>query len=153
MFLLVSSLIPKRVSQNHRLRWLSDALALCYEKIQMESVVLGILPDFWRTSNKPPFFFGCLGCFSYREKITPCPLFLDFRMQLIDVVAYTEHKDFQFYFGFSTQQKFLKFIIIFQNAKSSFYLDGTVHPIFDTRFTQDIFIGFLPLLQKAFWNI
>ena len=60
---------------------------------------------------------------------------LDLCMQFIDVVAHTQQKDLQFYLCFPPQQKSLESVIIFQNAKSSFYLNGTVHPIFDPCFT------------------
>ena len=43
----------------------------------------------------------------------------------------------------------LEFIIIFQYAKGSFYLDRAVHPVLDPSFTQDIFIGFLAFFQKV----
>lgn len=41
-------------------------------------------------------------------------------------------------------------IVIFQNTKCTFYLNGSVYPIFDPCFTQDVFIRFLPLFQKLF---
>ena len=78
---------------------------------------------------------------------------LDFCMQFVDVIANTQQENLKFYFGFPPQQKSLEFVITFQNTKSSFYLNGTVHPIFDSPFTQNIFVGFLPLLQKTFGNI
>ena len=58
-----------------------------------------------------------------------------------------------FHFGFSAKQKFLKFIVIFQNSESTFYLNGAVHAILDSCFGQDVFIRLLSFFQKAFGNV
>lgn len=114
--------------------------------------VFGISPDFWHTLIILSFFYGLCGLFD-RKEITPCPVFLYLSMQFIDVIAHAQQKNPQSYLCFSTKQTFLEFIIIFQYAKCTFHLYGTVHPVPDSCFTQDIFIRFLPLFQKIFRNM
>lgn len=75
---------------------------------------------------------------------------LDFGMKFIDVVTKTQQKNLQFYFGFSPKQESLKTIIVFQDAKGSFHLDGAVHPVSDSCFAHDIFIRYLSLSNQVF---
>jgi hypothetical protein len=79
-----------------------------------------------------------------------CSVILDFGMKLIDVISQTEQKNLQFYPGFPTEQKSLESIVVFQNSKCPFNLDGTVHPVLDPRFAYDIFIRFPAAFNKVF---
>ena len=121
-----------------------------YRKIRKESFCFGNPSGFLTYFNNASIFLNFLGGFFYWKKVTSSAFFLDFCMQFIDVIAHAKQKNLQFYPGFPTEQKSLKFVIIFQNPKSSFHLNATVHAVFDPCFTQDIFIGFLSFLQKTF---
>lgn len=72
-------------------------------------------------------------------------------MKFVDVYPYTT-KVFPtlpcFFFGvkiFGTHSHF-------QYSKHPLHLDRTVHPVHGSFFTQDIFIGFLSLINEAFGN-
>ena len=55
----------------------------------------------------------------YFKQMAPCPSILDLGMQFIQIT--TKKSPVLPYF--SPQQKFLEFVIVFQYAKGSFYLD------------------------------
>ena len=92
-------------------------------------------------------------CSFYFKQMASCSPILDPGMQLIQIIPQTQQKDLQFYLRFPSQQKSLEFIIVFQYAKGSFYLNRAVHPIPDPFFAYDVLIGFLTLFQKVFGKI
>lgn len=118
------------------------------QKIQRLLCFQSRTSDFCRTLIKPLGFLFFL-CTFYLKQMAPCPSILDLGMQFIQIISQAQQKDLQFYLRFSSQQKSLEFIIVFQHPKGSFYLDRAVHPVLDPFFTQDVFIGFLTLFQKV----
>ena len=86
-------------------------------------------------------------------KIGFLPVALDFGMQLIQVISHAQQKNLKFYFVFSTEQKSLELIVIFQNAKRTFHLNGTVHPVQDSFFAHDVFVRLLSLRYEFFGHI
>ena len=78
---------------------------------------------------------------------------LDLSMQFVDIISKTQEQDLQFYFGFSSEQKSLELIVVFQNPKSTFYLNGSVHTIQDACFAHDIFVRLLSFTYKVFGYI
>ena len=66
------------------------------------------------------------------------PAILYFCVEFIEITAHAKQKNLQFDFSFPTEQKSLKFIVVFQNPEGSFHLDGTVHPVQNPCLAQDI---------------
>ena len=73
------------------------------------------------------------------------PVWLDFGVQFLNSISYVQQKNLKLYLGFSTQQKSLEFIIMFQYSERPFYSDRVgIH---------DVFIWSLPLIDKLLWHI
>lgn len=119
----------------------------CIEKSERKRFVFGILLNFWHNFIMLSFLWP-FRQFLLLEEDNFTFAFLEICMQLIDDISHTKQKNLQFYFSFPTEQESLEFVIIFRNAKNSLYLNVAVHSAFAPCFTQDIFIGFLTLLQK-----
>ena len=142
----------KSVAQNHQIRWLSDTFALFMERSGDLPFVCGYSPDFWRTLIKNLVLDLVKLILLLETNDFPFDHFV------FSHVVYSDYslcwaKESPVFLLFPTKQKSLEFIVIFQNAKCSFYLDRAVHSILDSFCAQDIFIEFLTLFQKTFGNI
>ncbi len=76
------------------------------------------------------------------------PVPLDLRMQLVDVVAHAQQKKLDFYIDFSTSQKSVKPVVMFQDSECSLYLNRAVHPVADTVSAHDVLQGYFPFRDQ-----
>lgn len=80
-------------------------------------------------------------------------ILLNFVIQFVDVVTHGYQKNLGQDFFVAAQQELSESIILFDDAKGTFHLNGSVHPQQSAFFTADAFQRLLTLLDECFGDL
>ena len=89
----------------------------------------------------------------FYEQLRSCTVMLYFGMQFIYVIGHGKHQDFCSNFLVPSEQELAKSIVLFNDSKSTFRLNGAVHSQPDPFWTGNSFQRCSPLSDEFLGNL